>query len=114
MDERAVRQVLRAERERLDAGALDRLMSPHYLGVDAEGRCVDREQVLSSLRSGERGRDESRSDEHRVRVHGSTAVVVGRWRARGTNAGPSTTRRATSRHGSSTTAPGGWSATSRP
>lgn len=64
-------------------------MAPDYLRVDAEGRCVGREQVLASFRSGERGWEEARSDEHRVRVYGDTAVVVGRWRARGTNAGQS-------------------------
>ncbi len=26
-------------------------------------------------------------DEHEVRIYGNTAVVVGRWQARGTNAG---------------------------
>ena len=92
-EERAIRQVLRAEREwleahlRLDTATLDRLMSPDYLQVDAAGRCVGKDQVLASLRSGERGWDEARSDEHHVRVYGDTAVVVGRWQARGTNAG---------------------------
>ncbi len=43
------------------------------------------------MRSGERGWDEAHSDEHRVNLYGDddddVAVVVGRWRARGTNAG---------------------------
>ena len=92
-EERAIRQVLRAEREwleahlRLDIAALDRLMSPDYVQVDAGGRCVSKDQVLASLRSGERAWDEARSDEHHVRVYGGTAVAVGRWQASGTNAG---------------------------
>ncbi len=90
----AVEEVLRAEREwllahlRLDVSALDRLMAPDYAQIDAGGRVVGREEVLASLRSGERGWEEAHSDEHRVRLYGDdVAVVVGRWRARGTNAG---------------------------
>ncbi|MDQ4128420.1 MAG: nuclear transport factor 2 family protein [Actinomycetota bacterium] len=90
----AVEEVLSAEREwlhahlRLDVQALDRLMAPDYAQIDASGRVVEREQVIASLRSGERSWDEAHSDEHRVRFYGDdVAVVVGRWRARGTNAG---------------------------
>ena len=45
------------------------------------------EQVLESSRSGGRGWDEARSDDHDFRIYGNTAVVIGRWRARGINAG---------------------------
>jgi ketosteroid isomerase-like protein len=89
----AVEQVLRAEREwllahlRLDVQALDRLMAPEYLQIDARGRAVSKEQVLESFRSGERGWDEAHSDDHDVRIYGNTALVIGRWRARGINAG---------------------------
>src|SRR3712207_791155 len=54
----AVEQVLRAAREwllahlRLDVQALDRLMAPEYIQIDAGGRAVSKEQVLESFRSG--------------------------------------------------------------
>jgi len=89
----AVEQVLRGERERLlahlqlDVDALDRLMAPDYSQIDDRGRVVGKEQALASFRSGERGWEEAHSDEHDVRISGDTAVVVGRWRARGANAG---------------------------
>ena len=89
----AVEQVLLAEREwlhahlGLDIPALERLMDSDYLQVDAEGDTVNKEQVLGSFRSGERHWAEAESDEHHVRVYGNTAVVVGRWRARGKIAG---------------------------
>ncbi len=89
----AVEQVLRAEREwllahlRLDLQALDRLMAPEYSQIDDRGRIVSKEQVLESFRSGGRGWEEAHSDEHDVRIYGDTAVVIGRWRARGINAG---------------------------
>jgi ketosteroid isomerase-like protein len=64
-------------------------MAPDYVQVDGSGGLVGREEVLASFRSGERNWDEAYSDDHRVRVYGDVAVVVGRWRARGTNAGKS-------------------------
>jgi ketosteroid isomerase-like protein len=88
----AVEQVLVAEREwllahlHLDIPALERLMDPDYLQIGAGGDVLDKEQVLASFRSGERHWDEAHSDEHHVRVYGNTAVVVGRWQARGENA----------------------------
>jgi hypothetical protein len=54
----AVKQVLRAEREwllahlRLDVQALDRLMAPEYIQIDARGRAVSKEEVLGSFQSG--------------------------------------------------------------
>ena len=62
-------------------------MAPEYSQIDDKGRIVSKEQVLASLRSGRRGWSEAHSDEHRVRVYGTTAVVAGRWRAKGVNAG---------------------------
>ena len=88
----AVEQVLVAEHEwllahlHLDIPALERLMDSDYLQIDAGGAALDKEQILASFRSGERHWDEAHSDEHHVRVYGNTAVVVGRWRARGENA----------------------------
>jgi ketosteroid isomerase-like protein len=91
----AVEEVLRAEREwvsahlRLDVPVLERLMASDYVQIDGSGsgRLVDKSEVLASFRSGERNWAEAHSDDHRVRVYGDVAVVVGRWRARGTNAG---------------------------
>jgi ketosteroid isomerase-like protein len=48
---------------------------------------IGKEELLASFRSGERGWEEALSDEHDVRIYGDTAVVTGRWRARGANAG---------------------------
>ncbi len=44
-------------------------------------------QVLASFRSGERYWSKAHSDEHHVSIYGDTAVVIGRWWARGVNAG---------------------------
>ena len=66
--------VLRAERVwllahlRLHVRALDHLMAPEYIQIDAAGRAVSKEQVLESFRSGGRGWDEAHSDDHDVRI----------------------------------------------
>jgi ketosteroid isomerase-like protein len=62
-------------------------MASDYVQVGDSGRLVDRAEILASFRSSERNWDEVHSDDHRVRIYGDVAVVVGRWRARGTNAG---------------------------
>ncbi len=62
-------------------------MAPDYIQIDGSGRLVNKEEVLVSFRSGERNWAEAHGDDHRVRIYGDVAVVVGRWRARGTNAG---------------------------
>src|SRR5215203_1848754 len=62
----------------------------HGAGLLADrrpGRVVGKEQALASFRSGERAWEEAHSDEHDVRIYGDIAVVTGRWRARGANAG---------------------------
>ena len=94
MEPSAAGEVLDAEREwlrahrRLDVPALDGLMAPDYVQIDAGGQVLGREEILASFRSGGRNWDEAHSDEHSVRVYGDdVAVVVGRWRAKGTNAG---------------------------
>jgi len=74
---------------RLDVDALDRLMAPDCFHVGDGGEILDREAILVSMRSGDRSWEDAHSDEHDVRIYGDTAVVVGRWRARGVNTGQS-------------------------
>ena len=87
----AVEQVLQAEREWLlahlncDVAELDRLMADEYAQVNDEGKVVHKAEVIASFESGARHWDEAHSDE--VQVYGEVAVVIGRWQARGVNAG---------------------------
>jgi ketosteroid isomerase-like protein len=68
-----------------DAEALARLMHRDYAMISPDGRVVDRDEALSSYRSGDRRWDLAESDQHTVKLYGDTAVVIGRWRARGVN-----------------------------
>lgn len=51
------------------------------------GGTETKDQVLASYRSGERQWDSAEVDQLETRVAGDTGIVVGRWRARGTNRG---------------------------
>ena len=86
-------QTLQAERDFLlahlncDIAALDRLMADEGAQINSVGRVVSKAKVIASFDSGERHRDEAHSNEFRVRVYGETAVVIGRWQARGVSTG---------------------------
>jgi ketosteroid isomerase-like protein len=70
-----------------DTAAIDGLMHRDYVIVSPSGRAIPRAEALASYVPGERQWDFAESDEHDVRIYGDTAVVIGRWRARGVNNG---------------------------
>jgi ketosteroid isomerase-like protein len=86
-------EVLAAEREwveahrRLDLAALDRLMADDYAQVQSDGRVIGKAEALASYVSGKRRWDFAESDDYDLRLYGETAVLMGRWQARGVNAG---------------------------
>jgi len=88
-----VQQVIQAERAwlqahlQLDTALLDHLMADEYTQIDSHGALVTKQQVLASFLSGTREWDWAGSDEYRVQIYGEVAVVYGRWRAKGVNAG---------------------------
>lgn len=92
-EEERVAEVLEAEaqwaRAHLegDEEALARMMHRDYALISTEGMLVGRDEALSSYRSGGRHWDLAKSDQHTVKLYGETAVVIGRWRARGVNKG---------------------------
>jgi ketosteroid isomerase-like protein len=88
-----VAEVLIAERAwleahlRLDLLTLERLMADEFTQVAANGVLLGKSDALASLASGERKWDLAESDEYRVQIYGSAALVYGRWRAKGVNSG---------------------------
>jgi uncharacterized protein (TIGR02246 family) len=88
-----IEAVLQTEREwveahlRLDLATLARIMADDYVIIAENGSIVTREQALASYRDDARSWEVARSDELAVRVYGDTAVVIGRWTARGENNG---------------------------
>ena len=92
-DSDRVPQVIQAERAwleahlKLDISALDSLMADEYTQVNRQGELIGKQQVIASFRTGKRYWQHSESDEYQVRIYGDVAVIVGRWRAKGINAG---------------------------
>lgn len=88
-----IEEVLAAERawaeahRDLDLDQLANWMADDYTHILSDGSVVGKEADLASYRSGQRRWDFAESDQYHVRIYGETAVLIGRWRARGTNAG---------------------------
>lgn len=70
-----------------DVESLDHLMGDDYMQVSSTGSIVSKAEYIASIESGARHWDEAHSDELHVRVYGEAAIVIGRWQARGFNAG---------------------------
>lgn len=70
-----------------DFDTLARRMADDFVKILPDGSLVDKAEVLASLRDQHRSWDYAAGDEYDVRVLGDTAVVIGRWRARGSNNG---------------------------
>ena len=86
-------QILQAEHDLLlahlngDVTSLDHLMADDYAQISSTGTIVSKAEYIASIESGSRHWDEAHSDELDVRVYDSVAIVIGRWQARGVNAG---------------------------
>lgn len=89
-DRHAIAQAERAIAEAhltLDLDVIDRLIHADYVIVQPGGATETKADVLASYRTGTRHWDKAEVDQLDIRVHGDTAVVVGRWRASGHNGG---------------------------
>src|SRR3954464_3438725 len=69
----------------LDIAQLAALMADEYAVITRDGRVLGTAEDLASYSSGERHWDFAESDEYDVRIYGDTAILIGRWRARGVN-----------------------------
>jgi uncharacterized protein (TIGR02246 family) len=86
-------QVMAVEREwteahlRGDVETLARLMADDYLKIESDGSVSDRAMTLAKYTPETRYWEKVQGDEYDVRVYGDTALVIGRWTARGMNHG---------------------------
>lgn len=91
--EEVLQEVIQAEKawvnahRRLDIDALERMMADDYKHIRADGVVVGKAEDLASYQTGDRYWEFAESDEYDIQVYGQTAVLIGRWRARGMNAG---------------------------
>lgn len=91
IDERE--RVLAVEREWTEAhlsgdvATIARLMAAEYLRINADGSLTDRAATLAAYTPETRYWEKAEGDEYLVQIHGDTAIVIGRWTARGMNNG---------------------------
>lgn len=82
-------ELLKANREydqalvRGDVGVLDRLYSDEFVYTTPDGEVRNKAEQLAFTRSGNLRLESGQSDEVRVRVYGNTAVMTGRFLAKG-------------------------------
>jgi uncharacterized protein (TIGR02246 family) len=70
-----------------DFATLEQLMADDYVRILPDGSLTGKAGVLAALVDEGRAWDFAAGDEYDVRLLGDTAVVVGRWRARGVSGG---------------------------
>jgi hypothetical protein len=71
----------------VDIDVLNHILGESYRQIQADGSVIGKEELLISYRSGKRQWDIAQGDNYEVRVIGGIAIVIGRWRGRGTNYG---------------------------
>ncbi len=92
-EQTAIQAILQAEQAwtaaflQLDLAAIEQLMAEDYTIIQPGGAVWDKAKTLASLRSEQRHWDAAGSDELSVRLYGDTAIVIGRWTAKGVNHG---------------------------
>jgi len=84
----AERRWVQAHRD-LDLDVLAEMMAEDYVQIRPDGSVVGKQEALESYRSGNRRWDHADSDQYRVIIIESTAILVGRWIGRGENDGKS-------------------------
>ena len=71
----------------LDLPTLEEILAEDYVQIRADGEVIGKAEAMQSYRSGNRRWDLAQSDQHRLRVYGDVAILVGRWTGRGVNDG---------------------------
>jgi ketosteroid isomerase-like protein len=88
-----IQEVLQVEQawveahRQLDVATLERLMAEDYFVIRSDGSVAGKGEDLASYSTGDRHWEYAEGDQYDVRIYGQTAVLSGRWRARGMNAG---------------------------
>ena len=81
----AAEQQLAAAHLAMDITIFEQLLHPDYTIVQPGGHIETKADVLTSYRTGIRHWTVADVSELDVRLYGDTAVVIGRWRGKGTN-----------------------------
>jgi len=66
---------------------IEQLMADDYVKIQPDGSLSNKAETLAAYQPEVRYWEHAQGDEYDVRIYGDTAVVVGRWTARGMNNG---------------------------
>ena len=66
-----------------DVAALERIFADEFVYTNPDGEVRDKRQQLAFFRSGDLKFDRGQSDDLKIRVYGNTAVLIGRFTAKG-------------------------------
>lgn len=69
----------------LDLGAIDDILAENYRKIAPDGRVIDKRQALAFYAARETAWEVAESDQLEVYLHGTAALVIGRWTGRGYN-----------------------------
>lgn len=70
-----------------DAAAYERILADDFIFTSFDGTVTDKAQEIAKAKSGDLKFESGKSDDVRVKVYGKTAVVTGRFTAKGTSKG---------------------------
>ena len=71
----------------MDLETIAYLMDDEYQKIDDCGALLDKAQTLATYKPEQRRWEEAASDQLEVKIFGDTALLTGRWRAKGVNRG---------------------------
>ena len=89
----AIQEVLSTERawveahRNLDLRTIKHIMADSYQKIQPDGSVITKQDNLLSYSSVERKWETAESNQYIVNIYDNTAVVIGRWQAKGTNDG---------------------------
>ena len=70
-----------------DAAAYERILADDFIFTSSDGMVTDKAQELAKVKSGDLKFESAKSDDVRVKIFGKTAIVTGRYTAKGTSKG---------------------------
>ena len=88
-----IKEVLNVERgwveahRSLDLDSIRDILADDYRQIQADGRVIGKDELIQSYNSGNRRWEIAESDDYEVRLLGSAALLIGRWRGKGENDG---------------------------
>ena len=70
-----------------DAAAYERILADDFIFTSFDGTLTDKAKELAKVKSGDLKFELGKSDDVRIKIYGKTAIVTGRFTAKGTSKG---------------------------